>query len=104
MQLRLMDSLVILQPLLLLKKCQFQWLFGLRCICLHLLEHWDHGFESHSRHRHMYAFFCVVLSCTCRGLSKCLNGFMFQKLILNWNRTEDLICETIVGETESGVK
>jgi len=24
---------------------------------------WDPGFESHSRHGYMSAFFCVVLSC-----------------------------------------
>jgi hypothetical protein len=25
------------------------------------LEHWDHGFESHSRHGCVSAFFCVCI-------------------------------------------
>jgi hypothetical protein len=31
--------------------------------CLRPLEHWDRGFESHSRYGCVSAFFCVVLSC-----------------------------------------
>jgi hypothetical protein len=31
--------------------------------CLRPLEHWDRGFESHSRHGCVSAFLCVVLSC-----------------------------------------
>jgi len=30
---------------------------------LGLLEHWNHGFRSHSRYACMSALFCVVLSC-----------------------------------------
>jgi hypothetical protein len=33
------------------------------------LEHWDRGFESHSRHGCVSAFFCLVLSCVGRGLA-----------------------------------
>jgi hypothetical protein len=40
-----------------------------RTYCLRPLEHWDHGFESHSRHGCVSAFFCVVLSCVGRGLA-----------------------------------
>jgi uncharacterized membrane protein YkvI len=37
--------------------------------CLLWLEHWDRGFEYHSRHICVSAFFCVVLSCVGTGLA-----------------------------------
>jgi hypothetical protein len=46
-----------------------QWPHGLIHIGLRLLEHWDRGFESRSRHECMSAFFCVVLSCVGSGLA-----------------------------------
>jgi hypothetical protein len=33
------------------------------------LEHWDHGFESHSGHEFTSEFLCVDLSCAVRGLA-----------------------------------
>jgi hypothetical protein len=50
------------------------------------LDHWDRGFELHSRHEFITVFFCVMLSCadislevghfSVRGvLTKSLNGF-----------------------------
>jgi hypothetical protein len=37
--------------------------------CFRPLENWDCGFESHSKHEYVYAFFCVVLFCVGRGLA-----------------------------------
>jgi hypothetical protein len=59
-----------------------------------IFEHWERGFESHSRQGRMYAFLCVALCCVGRGhamdrslnqgvLPKCVEGSKFQKLILN---------------------
>jgi hypothetical protein len=38
--------------------------------CFLPFEHWDRGFESHSRHGCVSAFFCVVLSCVSRALRR----------------------------------
>jgi hypothetical protein len=51
--------------------CWSQWLRGQDMNCLHSLERWDHGFESHSRHGCPCAFilcFCVAL-CLGSGLT-----------------------------------
>jgi hypothetical protein len=44
-----------------LKISQSQWPSSLKYVLP--LEHWDHGFESHSRYGRVFAFCCVVLSC-----------------------------------------
>jgi hypothetical protein len=69
-----------------------QWPGGLSRICL---EHFDLGFESHSRHGNTSAYFCVLLSCigkrSCNfpiphprsltSMSKWIHSFRSQSLI-----------------------
>jgi hypothetical protein len=50
---------------------------------LHLLEHWDRGFESFSRHGCLCAFICV-LGCSASSimLSKCIKIKIYKTIIL----------------------
>jgi hypothetical protein len=74
---------------------------------LRSLEHWDRGFESHSRHGCLCAFILFVLSCIGSGLAtgwSPVQGVLLTVLKLrNWSETKrftDALCSK-VGATRN---
>jgi hypothetical protein len=69
--------------------------------CLHLLKHWDHGFESHSRHVCLCACILFVLSCVGSGLATGCRKTGVLPTVLglrNWSETkcfQEALCSKV---------